>query len=368
MSDAIHIPAAVADVDTARVGRPALRHALFDVFQEQSWFIAVVLVYLAAGFAVGIAYGQDIRLALYNDIHLILYANFALFWVVFGMAPALAAHRPAHPIQFAWNELRTGYLTQRRLLNALPAFVLLPLALSMATSLKRLIPLISPFGWDPLLVEVDRVLHGGYHPWELLQPVLGFPLVTSFISNAYSLPWYVLILFVQFWQTFTLERQRTRFLLSYVLCWALIGNGLATALSSAGPCYYGYLFGEPDPFAPLMSYLASVTESLPVPSYMAQQYLWETYEKNFLSVGSGISAMPSLHISMGLLLVFLTWRRHWGLRLAAVVFLVILQIGSVHLGWHYAIDGYAAMIATALIWWAVGRALDWRERGRASLA
>lgn len=35
---------------------------------------------------------------------------------------------------------------------------------------KAAIPRINPFSWDPLFVELDRRLHLGHHPWELLQP------------------------------------------------------------------------------------------------------------------------------------------------------------------------------------------------------
>ncbi len=43
------------------------------------------------------------------------------------------------------------------------------------------------------------------------------------------------------------------------------------------------------------------------------------------------------------------------------LYLVDLLIGSVILAWHYAVDGYAAIVGTWAIWWAVGRALDWRS-------
>jgi len=38
------------------------------------------------------------------------------------------------------------------------------------------------------------------------------------------------------------------------------------------------------------------------------------------------------------------------------VYLGLIQIGSVILGWHYAVDGYAAIILACLIWYGVRRA------------
>ncbi|MCH8197830.1 MAG: hypothetical protein IH904_07085, partial [Proteobacteria bacterium] len=41
---------------------------------------------------------------------------------------------------------------------------------------------------------------------------------------------------------------------------------------------------------------------------------------------------------------------------------VIIFIGSVHLGWHYAIDGYAGIAGTWLIWKFAGQMLRRGER------
>jgi hypothetical protein len=43
------------------------------------------------------------------------------------------------------------------------------------------------------------------------------------------------------------------------------------------------------------------------------------------------------------------------------VFAVLILLGSVHLGWHYAVDGYAGALGAALLWHLVGRL-----QGRAS--
>lgn len=373
MTEALQAPSAAigpadapndASRSSARYGRYV--EILTDSLRNQSWFIAIVAIHIVVGYAVTQAYGQQVSLGLYKKVHWILIANFAFVFLLHRVVTRCWTHRPEEPIRFVIDDLKTSYLAPERLLNALPAFVLLPMAFSMVTSMKAMIPLIQPFAWDPAFAELDRLTHGGVDPWELLQPVLGHPLVTTALSHIYALPWFVSVLFIQFCYTFTLHRRRDQFLLSYVLCWMLLGNVMAIAVSSAGPCYYGVFFEGPDPFAPQMSYLSGVAESYTLVSHLAQEFLLENYQEGLLKLGSGISAMPSMHISMAFLMVLGTWHIHWGLRLVTVTYLILLQIGAVHLAWHYAIDGYVAIAGTWLIWWAVGRAFRWRNERTAA--
>jgi hypothetical protein len=47
------------------------------------------------------------------------------------------------------------------------------------------------------------------------------------------------------------------------------------------------------------------------------------------------------------------------------VYSVFIVLGSVHLGWHYAIDSYASLITTPLLWMFSGfvvRAVDQPRR------
>ncbi|MFC7665225.1 hypothetical protein ACFQWF_24725 [Methylorubrum suomiense] len=50
--------------------------------------------------------------------------------------------------------------------------------------------------------------------------------------------------------------------------------------------------------------------------------------------------------------------RHLSLWLGRMLMLygAVIFIGSIHLGWHYAVDGYASVIGTVLLWSLVGRA------------
>jgi hypothetical protein len=40
------------------------------------------------------------------------------------------------------------------------------------------------------------------------------------------------------------------------------------------------------------------------------------------------------------------------------VFAAAIMIGSVHLGWHYAIDGYVGGLVATALWYATGRAIS----------
>ena len=71
--------------------------------------------------------------------------------------------------------------------------------------------------------------------------------------------------------------------------------------------------------------------------------------------------MPSIHVSMAFLMALLGWRIRRALGIVLTAYVVAIQIASVHLGWHYAIDGYAGIIGTYAIWRLVGWALTRRS-------
>jgi len=196
----------------------------------------------------------------------------------------------------------------------------------------------------------------------LLQPLLGSPLVTRWIDWAYGPLWFWLLLIMQFWQTFSLHAERTRFLVTFVLSWALLGTVMATFFASVGPAYYGAVVAGSDPYAPMLAYLNSAAESVPVLALQAQADLWQHFVAGEVNLAAGISAMPSMHLSVGTLLVLATWRLGPIARSLSCLYLAILLVGSVHLAWHYAVDGYVAIMGTWAIWSAVGFSLDWRDR------
>jgi len=54
---------------------------------------------------------------------------------------------------------------------------------------------------------------------------------------------------------------------------------------------------------------------------------------------------------------------------AAGVFAVLILLGSVMLGWHYAIDGYAGALGVLALWWFSGHIVRWLGQiGRRDMA
>lgn len=264
--------------------------------------------------------------------------------------------RPARLTRTIIDDLKT-YVTWDRLLAFLPLFFILPVFFSLFTSAKNMIPVIHPFTWDPDFAALDRWLHFGTQPWEWLQPLLGFAAVTFVISVFYKL-WFLAKFLVMYWQAFSLSRPalRERFFIALLGIWIVNGTILATLLSSAGPCYFGDLYpGAVDPYAGLMEYLYRVREVLPVYDLRVQEYLWDAYEGDTMVLFSGISAMPSMHVSLAFLFYLLA--RHYGraTHLFFLGFLIMTIIGSIHLGWHYAADGYLSILTTLPVWWLAGK-------------
>jgi membrane-associated phospholipid phosphatase len=73
---------------------------------------------------------------------------------------------------------------------------------------------------------------------------------------------------------------------------------------------------------------------------------------------TGISAMPSMHVAATVLCAMVGWQLNRAVGLILALFAAIIQLGSVHLGWHYAVDGYLSALFTFLIWKWMGRVCE----------
>jgi PAP2 superfamily len=271
----------------------------------------------------------------------------------------LVKERPHSPFAFMGSDKSIQrYL--RRLDNALPFLFMLSLFLPAFSLAKSHVGYFFPYVWDQTFLELDRTIHGT-DAWRLLQPLIGYPVVTFVIGMAYQV--WILLLYMAvpcLWVMSVPKSLLRQFGLSYVLCWTIIGGLFANIFASVGPCFLEPMLGN-DHFSPLMDYLRDSDRRFPVLALDVQQRLLEWRAEDDGNLGRGISAMPSMHVSIALL-AFLGMRRTG--RIAGWVFgafFVVIVLGSVHTGYHYAVDSYAAIILTLLIWWAVGRFFS-RER------
>jgi hypothetical protein len=335
----------------ARAGeeaRTVLReHALLGVIVA-GYFIGGAFVARHLGVAYQVA--PNLRLyALLLPVTLLL----ALCWHVVSV---MLFVRPERLTRHLIDSLRP-YFTLRRLAFALPALVLIPVFAATFTFLKTTIPALNPYSWDPLFTRADEVLHLGIHPWAWMHPVLGHALVTGALSVSYQL-WFFVMYGVLILQAFDTRRPRLRrrFLLSFVISWILLGTFGAVAFASMGPCYDPSLGQNAGPYAPLMAYLRETSKVVPVWALDVQQMLWDSYVQNRVGLGSGISAMPSMHIATTVLLALFGWRFSRTAGIALTAYAVLIFVGSVHLAWHYAIDGYLGALGAWLVWVAVGQA------------
>ncbi|HXF94996.1 MAG TPA: phosphatase PAP2 family protein [Gemmatimonadales bacterium] len=266
----------------------------------------------------------------------------------------LAARNVARRLRRTWPE---------RLARWLLILVVLRVFFEGVRTFKSAIPLLHPFSWDAPLMELDRVLHFGRHPWQWLHPMLGRPGITRALDWAYD-AWYGVALYgLVAFACSGRNELRARFLWSFVLAWILLATVAAAIFSSAGPCYYGAVTGLADPYAPLMTYLGQASAERPLHALETQALLWAGYTGR-IQPALGIAAMPSLHVAMPVLLATATWSISRALSGAFAAYAAVILVGSVHLGWHYAVDGYFSALAVPLLWWAVGRALGPGTRSR----
>ena len=289
-------------------------------------------------------------------------------WVVLPLAWAgfLAIEITRRQVDRPFVAVRRMLHRHRHWLGRGLLFMLIVLFLARAfTSYKTAIPLHMPFYADPWLANIDMMIFG-VDPWRLTHAVIG-PTGTVIIDRVYAL-WFVIMMLYFGWFCFTRDQTlQLRGLLTFILAWTLLGNGVAVLLSSVGPCFYEAFYQDAR-FAPLMTQLKAIDANDTLLALKSMNFLVGSVGKE--RFGAGISAMPSLHVAIAFLCFLVAWEygRHWWAKLLGAAFFGFILVGSVHLGWHYAVDGLVSIAVTGLIWWGTGWFVRWLEAREAAAA
>jgi hypothetical protein len=362
------VPAAAANLRTGALPGTGSGNLLRQSISAHGIFLAIVAAYYVGFLAL---------LRLYPDViptgFLVSVIGFAMLSAVFIILCVFILRfyhiatrvKPERPIPALLKDIKQFLTDKKRLANGIPMVLVVMVFMYVFSNIKAAIPILNPLAWDTYFAQLDSTLHFGTQPWVWLQPLLGYAPVTYLININYNF-WFLAtwIMWVHFAFADKPSELRTRFFLSFFAMWAFIGGALAVWFSSAGPCFYGRLGFTPDPYAKLMAYLRGVNEVLPIWALPVQDELWRGYTDNSIIV-RGISAMPSMHNASALLYALAGYQvsRFAGRLLS--VHAILIFIGSIHLGWHYAVDSYLAWALTLVIWFAMAPVSRWWHSTRA---
>ncbi len=225
---------------------------------------------------------------------------------------------------------------------------------------KSLISAFQPYYLDPILQKIDLALHGGTAPFGLFSGWLTPALVNTLNLYYVGLWSFVMIVYVLWQMALPASPSRTQFLSTFVMLWIIGGVVMATLLSSVGPVFYSVFYSDAystmnaaliDPFYDTHGILSTT------PVINMRQELLRFVTNDTLVDWNGISAMPSLHTAVAMLIALHSFRYARRLCFITIPFAIMIIVGSFALGWHYLIDTYVSALLVVLLWWVNARQL-----------
>ena len=305
-------------------------------------FLAILI---AAHIALGSALSGPAHDELLDTVQLQLSFAMSLALLAFiWLSVRVVLRRAKRPLRLL---LRLSWSIRYHFAEGAAYLVAFGLVIQSYMMIKVGIPNVVPYYADPIIADLDATLFGT-DPWRITHAIFG-PTITGLLDSFYILPCAIVTIAMALWACFAKDREFSlRCVIAICLSWYVLGNWGAMALSSAGPVYYEHFYGS-DRFAALA---AALPDDLM--ASQTQAYLLDNFGNP--GVGKGISAMPSMHNAIYLLLICMLYNRFgfgWQVYLA-MAFELTVFVASVHLGWHYAMDGIVSALLTPAVWYFAG--------------
>jgi hypothetical protein len=308
--------------------------------------VALVATYVAISYAVSAAIGLPIHWPLeylYQQVRWIFLITYAPLMV--GCLLAMAGQQ-----REVWQRWRRFVLSPVFFLEFAVAMVVVNATIMVFVNLKQFIPALNERLYDSPLWRLDNWLHFGFEPAVVATELAAQYGLLPWLDRAYLLfyPAQVAVPLL-FLVAKPLRPLRGRFFFAFCLLWML--GGLVYVLwPTLGPVYYRasrFVWLDQAPYAQYVQNL------------LMQDYVRFRTDPSYYTVKlyQGVAALPSLHVGVLALFAIATWR--WR-ALAIVLWLLtaVTFVGSLALGWHYAVDGYAGLLLAALTWLVAGRVVD----------
>lgn len=236
--------------------------------------------------------------------------------------------RPVSPLREMWSIISRHSSGIGHLIGVI---LVASLGLMVFTWTKSMLNFHVVFWADRALADQDRALFFGHDPWTLFS-WLNF----RYVGHVYHRSWFVAIIgTLLVAANAPRSPERSAVMLHYFVLWLVIGPVIHMLMPAVGPIFYERM-GYGNRFAGLV-----VDEE----TARIADYLWTTFQAKRFLPGTGISAMPSLHVVMS------TWIAITARAIApklfpwAVAYAVLIFALSISLGWHYALDGIAGALA-----------------------
>ncbi|HVW58248.1 MAG TPA: phosphatase PAP2 family protein [Rhizobiaceae bacterium] len=324
--------------------------------RRHRWLHALALAVLAMAVIVGAKTGNMPDFGAVEEYGSWLFLAFAVFAYALAIGRFLwlaFVERNPSPLGAFFAAFTRFFGSTERIANALNGLFAIIVFVSAFGVLKGAIAILSPFYLDRTLSHLDHILAFGAAPYERLWWLATSPAAVMVLNFAYNF-WFLILIGTCFSVAISARDTalRHQFIAAFMLIWTVGGFFMAVGFSSAGPCYFA-LIGLGDAYQPLVDSLKAISADHSVWALYTQDTLWQGYIGTRAG-SAGISAFPSMHVAMATLYALYWSSRSKAAGIAFWLFAFVIYVGSIVLGWHYAVDGIGGSILALFLWKLAG--------------